>query len=212
MTTVNLPSALVTLHELVTAIARASVEARPQPAADRVRAEATASLAWESRIRELCDSRSIPGRDLDNPLQPEDWLFLDLERDLFAVDDLNACRALKLDFKVADVNSEPHDATHKASKPTVRVVRQSQSGKGVGPLGKLIQRAMLEAGQDKDETWFLLQQWARLPEPRSPLIGVADTGKRAVSIQYREETGEVSLLDRSRFTKYFNSYLSKMGD
>lgn len=104
----------LSLEYVVHAIAKAVVGAHKQgegSGASYEEAMGAAMLAWESRLRELCEQRAIKGHDWDT-LKENDWLYLNIERDVFSVDGLNACKPLTdagLRFKVvpdADAQEE----------------------------------------------------------------------------------------------------------
>ncbi|MBG9389335.1 hypothetical protein [Caenimonas aquaedulcis] len=86
----------LSLGLLVHAIAKAAISARKQSEDSGTpyeEAMGAAMLAWESRLRELCDQRLIKGHDFDS-LEEQDWLLLKIDHDVFWVDDLNACKPL----------------------------------------------------------------------------------------------------------------------
>lgn len=95
MISVEIPAPYLSLEHLVSAIAQAV--ARASKSSDELvnieEAEALAAVTWESNLRALAESRAIKGHHRDS-LAAEEWVFLDVERDAFFVDDLNACRQL----------------------------------------------------------------------------------------------------------------------
>ncbi|MES2939212.1 MAG: hypothetical protein V4864_16115 [Pseudomonadota bacterium] len=93
---VQLPARYVSLDILVTEMANAVARAKRDnghagtPDAEVI---AGAEIECESRVRQLCDDRQLPGREYDTYAK-SDWTFLKYERDLFSINDLNACKAL----------------------------------------------------------------------------------------------------------------------
>lgn len=95
MVSVEIPAPYLSLEHLVSAIAKAVAGTR-RSSDELVNIEesvASAAVTWESKLRELAGSRAINGHHWDT-LAVEDWAFLNIERDAFFVEDLNACKAL----------------------------------------------------------------------------------------------------------------------
>jgi len=93
---VSLPHQNVGLSELVSLMADAVAGADVSGPASRDPSQvvAAAALRCESLLRRLMDARAIRGRDRDS-LEPNDWFLLDLEQDLFSIEDLAACKELR---------------------------------------------------------------------------------------------------------------------
>lgn len=95
MISVEIPAPYLSLEHLVSAIAQAVARTSrtPDELVNIEEAEAFAAVTWESNLRALAESRAIKGHHR-NSLAAEEWVFLDVERDAFFVDDLNACKQL----------------------------------------------------------------------------------------------------------------------
>lgn len=95
MISVEIPAPYLSLEHLVSAIAQAV--ARANRSSDELfnieEAEAFAAVTWESNLRALAESRAIKGHHRES-LAAEEWVFLDVERDAFFVNDLNSCKQL----------------------------------------------------------------------------------------------------------------------
>lgn len=83
MITVEMSAPYLSLAILASSI-EAAAEAAPEAATRR----------WETVLRELAETRAIQGHDFDT-LTGQSWANLDIDRDVFHVDDLNACGSLR---------------------------------------------------------------------------------------------------------------------
>lgn len=115
MISVEIPAPYLSLQHLVSAIAQAVARASRSSAelVNIEEAEALAAVKWESNLRALAESRAIKGHHRES-LAAEEWVFLDVERDAFFVDDLNACKQLSeagLRFVVAEDQRERAEFT-----------------------------------------------------------------------------------------------------
>ena len=112
---VEIPAPYLSLEHLVSAIAQAVARASRSSAelVNIEEAEAFAAVTWESKLRALAESRAIKGHHRES-LSADEWVFLDVERDAFFVDDLNACKQLSeagLRFVVAEDQRERAEFT-----------------------------------------------------------------------------------------------------
>ncbi|MBW8466480.1 hypothetical protein [Acidovorax sp.] len=115
MISVEIPAPYLSLEHLVSAIAQAVARASRSSAelVNIEEAEAFAAVTWESKLRALAESRAIKGHHRES-LSADEWVFLDVERDAFFVDDLNACKQLSeagLRFVVAEDQRERAEFT-----------------------------------------------------------------------------------------------------
>lgn len=94
MIQIELPAPYVSLAILVDSISTAVVRAdRTDTPSTDARARADVSLYWEATLRKLMASQAISGHDLGT-LAEQPWHLLEIERDVFWIEDLNRCKEL----------------------------------------------------------------------------------------------------------------------
>ncbi len=91
--TVEMTAPYLGLSHLVRAMAQAVVKANrnAEELQNPEEMEAEAAQTWESNLRGLAERGAIKGHDWDS-LGEAEWRSLDIERDVFFIDDLNDCK------------------------------------------------------------------------------------------------------------------------
>lgn len=106
--TVQMSAPYLGLTHLVSAMAEAAVNSSrtSEELQNPEEMQSAAAETWEAMLRDLAKRQSIRGYDWDSN-RVGDWQHLDIERDLFFVDDLNDCEELTdLGFRFVVVENE----------------------------------------------------------------------------------------------------------
>lgn len=119
-------SLAILVSAIATAVAR--VNGHERDPREQSTAVAAAAFEWESKLRELANDQAIDGHDFET-LAAQPWYLLDIERDVFYVNDLNACKPLAdagLRFEVVEDQDRSGDAAFLAG-----FVEQTNNGRDI---------------------------------------------------------------------------------